>query len=110
MDTGTSGNRRLRGSEWAALILLPIGGFLAGIGWLVGVALLWMSPAWTRSEKLMGTLVPVGGLLCPLWLIGRASGPSPLLGIFGLLALAAAVLVPLWLVLLAHRRPAVPAL
>lgn len=45
-----------------AVTLLLLGGFLAGIGWLVGAVLLWTSPRWTRLEKLIGTLVLPGGI------------------------------------------------
>jgi len=31
------------------------------IAWPIGVALLWASPAWTKREKLIGTVVPPGG-------------------------------------------------
>ena len=31
------------------------------IAWPVGIALLWASPAWTRREKVVGTVVPPGG-------------------------------------------------
>jgi len=50
------------GQQWWAIILLFAGGFLAGIGWLVGVMLLWTSRAWTVREKLVGTLLVPGGL------------------------------------------------
>jgi hypothetical protein len=96
----------LTGSDLAAVVLLPLGGFLFGIGWFIGVALLWKSPVWTRSEKLVGTLVPVGGLMCPLWLVARASGSVPILwGTLIVFAFLAALLVPPWLVVQArHSR------
>jgi uncharacterized membrane protein len=71
------GERRPRPLEIAALILLPIGGVvLPVLGWLVGVALLWISDAWTTRDKLIGTLVVPGGLLLPLLLgvLGSGSG------------------------------------
>ena len=48
--------------EWAAVVLLLIGGFILGIGWFVGVVLLWTSRIWTVRDKLIGTLVVPGGL------------------------------------------------
>jgi hypothetical protein len=39
------------------------------IGWLVGVALLWISSAWTARQKLLGTLVVPGGLALPVSLL-----------------------------------------
>ncbi len=48
--------------EWAAVILLPFGGFIFGVGWFAGLILLWSSRAWTTREKWIGTLVVPGGL------------------------------------------------
>ena len=44
-------------------MILPV------IGWLIGVVLLWVSDAWDRRDKLIGTLVVPGGLLLPLGLL-----------------------------------------
>ena len=49
--------------EGAVVRWLLLGGLLFGVGWLVGVNRLWRSPVWSRSEKLLGTLVLPGGLL-----------------------------------------------
>ena len=51
-----------------AIVLLLVGGFLAGIGWVVGVVMLWTSLAWTTREKLIGTLLVPGGLATALYL------------------------------------------
>jgi hypothetical protein len=48
--------------EWAAIILLLLGGFIFGVGWLAGLGLLWNSRAWTTRDKWIGTLVVPGGL------------------------------------------------
>jgi hypothetical protein len=48
--------------EWAAVILLPLGGFVFGVGWLVGLVLLWTSRLWTTRDKLLGTLIVPGGI------------------------------------------------
>jgi uncharacterized membrane protein len=48
--------------EWAAVILLPLGGLLIGIGWLIGLILLWTSRLWTTRDKLIGTLIVPGGI------------------------------------------------
>ena len=61
------------GLEIAAVILLLIGGILAGIGWVVGVILLWISPRWHWTDKLLGTLVWPGGLVGILILSGAAA-------------------------------------
>jgi hypothetical protein len=48
--------------EWAAIVLLLLGGFIFGVGWFAGLILLWTSRFWTRREKWIGTLVIPGGL------------------------------------------------
>lgn len=48
--------------EWVAILLLLLGGFLVGIGWVGGLVLLWSSRAWKTREKWLGTLVVPGGL------------------------------------------------
>ena len=68
---------RARWRDVAALILLPIGGVVVPfLGWVVGVALLWVSDAWSTREKLIGTFVVPGGLLVPLGLMVLGSGSS----------------------------------
>jgi hypothetical protein len=50
----------------STVLLLMFGGFLAGIGWVVGLALLWTSTRWRTRDKWLATLVwPFGyaGLL-----------------------------------------------
>jgi len=62
--------------EWAAIILLPLGGFAFGIGWLAGVVLLWSSRAWTTRDKIIATLIVPGGIaaiLPVLLLVGTKS-------------------------------------
>lgn len=59
----------LAGRDLVAIVLLLVGGIFAGVGWLVGLVLLLVSPAWTVGQKLLGTLVFPGGLVLPvLWL------------------------------------------
>ena len=56
--------------EWvdiATIALLLFGGLVFGIGWFVGLGLLWTSDTWSRSEKLLGTLALPGGVF-PLFL------------------------------------------
>ena len=48
--------------EWAAIVLLLLGGFLFGLGWFAGLILLWSSRAWNTRHKWIGTLVIPGGL------------------------------------------------
>lgn len=47
----------------ATAILLPFGIFLAGVGYLFGLAGLWMGTRWKLWEKIMGTLLFPGGML-----------------------------------------------
>ena len=49
--------------------LVSIGGVLVGVGWFVGVAWLWSSPTWTRSEKVLATLLLPGGVIPPLTIL-----------------------------------------
>lgn len=65
-----SGVNRAKGvHEWSAIILLLIGGFFFGIGWVVGLILLWSSRAWSTVDKLIGTLVLPGGLSAVLFVL-----------------------------------------
>ena len=49
--------------EIVAVIFLLAGAFIIPvIGWVVGVVLLWVSKAWTTREKWLGTLLLPGGL------------------------------------------------
>ncbi len=64
-------------------ILLPFGGFVVGIGWLLGVAGLWMGMRWQLWEKVMGTILIPGGVPAALLLAGlpvrqtlASSGPE----------------------------------
>jgi hypothetical protein len=61
--------------ETLTIVLLLVGGFLSGIGWLIGVVLLWLSNSWTTRDKLIGTLIVPGGLALPvlLALVGMTS-------------------------------------
>lgn len=54
--------KRRSGQEWATVALLPL-------VWVVGVVLLWRSRAWTRRDKLIGTLVVPGGLAFVIYVV-----------------------------------------
>lgn len=56
--------------------LLLLGGFALGIGWIIGVILLWTSSTWKRWEKVLGTLVLPGGLISLFELTTRAAGTT----------------------------------
>jgi hypothetical protein len=49
--------------DWTVVALLPIGGLIPGLGWLVVMLLLWTSRVWTYREKLVATLALPGGPL-----------------------------------------------
>jgi hypothetical protein len=110
--------------EWAAVFLLLFGFIAAGVGWVVGVILLWRSRAWTTRDKLIGTLVLPGGLLltAPLLLLalGRprkvicihygasvahcTHGPSSGLSTLGSIALVLLALTPIATAVYLARR------
>ncbi len=52
----------------ATAILLPFGIFLAGVGYLFGLAGLWMGTRWKLWEKIAGTLLFPGGVLGAMYL------------------------------------------
>lgn len=55
--------------EGFAIAALLLGGvIIPGIGWFLGVILLWVSRVWTARDKLIGTLVLPGGLALPFFL------------------------------------------
>lgn len=54
--------RQVAGRDIATIVLLLVGGFALGVGWIVGVILLWVSDTWRTRDKLLGTLLLPGGL------------------------------------------------
>ena len=86
---------RLGFLEVAALVLLLIGGFLIPfIGWVAGVVLLWISPAWDLKRKLLGTVVVPLGLAAPFFLLVFAPGgwlPTALMIVLAVAAIWSAV-------------------
>lgn len=66
---GVDGVRASHDSSVPRLVLF--GGFLALIGWFVGIYMLWASPTWSVRSKLAGTFLFPGGLFtgaAALWL------------------------------------------
>lgn len=94
----------------AVVLLLLLGGFLIGLGWLAGVALLWASPRWDTRDKLLGTLIWPGGLAAVLAVPRFGTGQPPVL-VLGLLLIGVAgpVLVAIRLLRRARPVPARPA-
>lgn len=79
-----------------SVVVLPVLPALAVVGWLVGIVLLWYSPRWQTSDKILGTLVwPVGIglaiLLRYLPLIGAGQATFRPGTFYGLLRLAEVV-------------------
>jgi hypothetical protein len=73
LDTGT-------------VVLLLVGGLLIGLGWIAGAVMLWVSPRWRISDKLVGTLVWPGGLTAVLAIPRFGTGLPPVLALGLLLA------------------------
>jgi len=94
----------------AVVLLLLIGGFLIGLGWLAGVALLWASPRWDTRDKLLGTLIWPGGLAAVLAVPRFGTGQPPVLVLSLLLiGVAGPVFVAIRLLRRARPVPARPA-
>lgn len=101
---------RIPPRDLLAIVALVVGSLvLPGVGWLVGLALLWTSATWTVPEKLAGTLVWPGGLLVPLMLPLLPGGAqllrSPALAMTAITVLVVApIAVGGWLLLRARDR------
>ena len=76
---------KLTGYERSAILWLLFGGFLFGIGWVIGLFQLWGSGSWTTVDKLIGTLLWPGGLATGFFLFALVLGDDPLSIVFGLL-------------------------
>lgn len=71
--TGQASTDRRGPRAWSAAFLLPFGGFVLGVGWLIGLILLWSSRLWTTRDKLLGTLIVPGGLATGLLVLLAAT-------------------------------------
>jgi hypothetical protein len=79
--------------DTVALLVLGFGGFvLPGLGWMIGLALVWASPSWSRRQKWIATALPVGtGLLGLLRIMsGGPLGPFELVLTVGAVGAVAA--------------------
>lgn len=99
----------ISGLEITAILLLLFGAVLVGVGWLVGVLLLWASPRWTLTDKLLGALILPWGLFMPVDLalqnpqFWHGPGSSAAL----VIAMAAPIITALWLTYRARKATAV---
>ncbi len=67
--TAVAANRPSRVKEVVALIGISIGSlFIPIVGWMVGIVLVWMSPVWSKVQKVAATLVWPGGWFAMLYL------------------------------------------
>ena len=95
----------ITGLEVTAILLLLFGAVLVGVGWLVGVLLLWASPRWTLADKLLGALILPWGLFMPVDLalqnpqFWHGAGSSAAL----VVAMAAPIFSAVWLTFRARR-------
>ncbi|MGN6677247.1 MAG: hypothetical protein ACTHKL_05630 [Streptosporangiaceae bacterium] len=90
-----------RWADYLAVLLLVIGGIAFPPGWVGGAVLLWASPRWRLSERLIGTLIWPGGLT-GFWLLAIKSGMART---FGLTHAVFPALVPRVSMSLATYRP-----
>lgn len=63
MQVDSSQRESHRPSSILTLLLILFGGFLGGIGWIIGIWRLWNEPGWTARQKVLATAVVPGGLL-----------------------------------------------
>ena len=71
---GTPRGPRMGAQEIFALLLMTIGSFLFPvIGWIIGIALLWGSSAWSRRDKWVGTLLFPGGFGAALLILAGST-------------------------------------
>lgn len=97
---------RRRALDTGTVVLLLIGGVLVGLGWVAGVVMLWTSPRWRTSDKLLGTLVWPGGLAAMLAIPRFGTGlPPPLVLSLLLAGVAGPILVATRLLRHAWRTP-----
>jgi hypothetical protein len=101
---------RKRAFDIGTVVLLLVGGLLIGFGWVVGVFMLWVSPRWRTSDKLLGTLVWPGGLAAELAVLRFGVDLPPVLVLnLLLIGIAGPILVAIRLLRQASRARSTPA-
>ena len=74
VDSNQRESHRL--SSILTLLLILFGGFLGGIGWIIGIWRLWREPGWTARQKILATVVVPGGLVPGFMFASVQSGTS----------------------------------
>jgi hypothetical protein len=101
--------------EWTVILLLPFGGGVPFLGWILTMLLLWTARIWSPNEKLIATLALPGGPLVAAVFInsigtsGLSGGLGLVLivtwGLLALLPLAASVFLARRLAARSHAEP-----
>jgi len=90
----------------AAAVVVGIGGLvLPVLGWIIGIVMMWQSPAWRRVDKVVATVTPlmlaalVAGAVRVTWLVHdrseEAEGHAVVVSAYDVAWLGCAVLVVL---------------
>jgi hypothetical protein len=80
-ERASLGRQASNARDVLTVVLLLVGILVFGIGWLVGIALLWSSPTWRLRDRLLGTLLVPGGL--PFGVVSAGFGVTALFGFPG---------------------------
>jgi uncharacterized membrane protein len=118
VTTGTDASRAAtpisdsRGFAVVAALLVALGGVVIPVlGWVVGIAMVWMSSSWRRGEKWIATLVGPVAVAVPLLLtavlhdnVSMASALVPTWWTMIVLMIPVNVVVGIWLLWRTRRR------
>lgn len=118
VTTGTEASRAAtpisdsRGFAVVAALLVALGGVVIPVlGWVVGIAMVWMSSSWRRGEKWIATLVGPVAVAVPLLLtavlhdnVSMASALVPTWFTMIVLMIPVNVVVGIWLLWRTRRR------
>ena len=86
-------------------LAIAVGSYLVPVlGWVAGVIMMWLSPVWTRTQKLIVTLAPVAAAVIAA--LGTLVGGQNLAAWHAPLAFAIASPLPIgiWLLVIGLRR------
>jgi hypothetical protein len=84
-EAGAPSPATRRWDAWAPWLII-FGPIASGLGWIAGMLILWTSPAWSRRDKLIATIVPLAGLVALFFglvtaLSAAAACPGPASGL-----------------------------